>query len=104
MPLQKGSSKETISQNIRHEMHKGKPQKQAIAIAMRTAGVPKPGDTADQTPPPATTPAPSPATPSTNVTAGPKGDEKIADYRPAGPPGLSLDDIQQAADKLWNKK
>jgi hypothetical protein len=100
MPLKQGSSKETISQNIRGEMHKGKPQKQAIAIAMRTAGVPK----NDQTPPPATTPAPSPATPSTNVTAGPKGDEKIADYRPAGPPGLSLDDIQRAADKLWNKK
>jgi hypothetical protein len=81
-------------------MHKGKPQKQAIAIAMRTAGVPK----NDQTPPSATA-APSPSvTPPSNVTVGPKGDEKIADYRPAGPPGLSLDDIQQAADKLWNKK
>jgi hypothetical protein len=38
MPLQKGSSKETISSNIKTEMHAGKPQKQAIAIAMSKAG------------------------------------------------------------------
>lgn len=38
MPLKRGSSKKTISQNIRTEMHAGKPQKQAIAIAMRKAG------------------------------------------------------------------
>lgn len=39
MPLKKGKSKKVISENIRREMHRGKPQKQAIAIAMRTAGV-----------------------------------------------------------------
>lgn len=38
MPLKKGSSKKTISQNIRTEMHAGRPQKQAIAIAMSVAG------------------------------------------------------------------
>lgn len=38
MPLQKGSSKKTISNNIKTEMNAGKPQKQAIAIAMNTAG------------------------------------------------------------------
>ena len=38
MPLKKGSSKKTISSNIRTEMHAGRPQKQAIAIAMRKAG------------------------------------------------------------------
>lgn len=38
MPLKKGSSKKVISDNIRTEMAAGKPQKQAIAIAMRKAG------------------------------------------------------------------
>jgi hypothetical protein len=43
MPLKKGSSKKVISQNIKTEMHAGRPQKQAIAIAMRTAGKSKGG-------------------------------------------------------------
>lgn len=38
MPLAKGSSKKTIARNIRTEMHAGRPQKQAVAIAMSTAG------------------------------------------------------------------
>jgi len=38
MPLREGSSNKTISENIRTEMHAGKPQKQAIAIAMSQAG------------------------------------------------------------------
>ena len=38
MPLKKGSSKESISSNIRTEKKAGKPQKQAIAIALNVAG------------------------------------------------------------------
>jgi hypothetical protein len=37
MPLKKGTDRATVSQNIRTELAAGKPQKQAVAIAMSTA-------------------------------------------------------------------
>jgi hypothetical protein len=37
MPLKHGKSKKDISSNIRTEMEHGKPQKQAVAIALNIA-------------------------------------------------------------------
>lgn len=38
MPLKSGKSNKVVSENIETEMAAGKPQKQAIAIAMSVAG------------------------------------------------------------------
>ena len=38
MPLEKGKSNAAVSRNIAHLMGTGRPQQQAVAIAMKTAG------------------------------------------------------------------
>lgn len=48
MPLKAGKSKKVISKNIKTEMAAGKPQKQAVAIALNKAGVSKTKPTAQQ--------------------------------------------------------
>ena len=44
MPLKRGSSKETISKNIKQLIKEGRPTKQAIAIAFEKAGKSKKKD------------------------------------------------------------
>lgn len=41
MPLKSGKTKKVIAANVRAEMAAGKPQKQAVAIALHHAGMPK---------------------------------------------------------------
>ena len=38
MPLQRGYSRKVVSANVKTEMKAGRPQKQAVAIALRVAG------------------------------------------------------------------
>lgn len=43
MPLYKGKGRKTISRNIKTLIHEGRPQDQAVAIAMSKAGKSKKG-------------------------------------------------------------
>lgn len=38
MPLEKGSSREAVGDNVKELMASGRPQKQAVAIALKAAG------------------------------------------------------------------
>jgi hypothetical protein len=84
MPLKEGSSRETISENIKTEMEHGKPQKQAIAIAMRKAGKPKPKDSTGAF--------------STGELERPDTSVNV------GPPGMTLAEINEKNKQYWEQK
>jgi len=95
MPLEKGSSQETISHNIKTEREAGKPEKQAVAIAMNEAGKSNQKD--------ATTPDPSSGPMSTGGPVGvaenlPKTVEPVKDSSVGK--GMSLDEIKTNAKRI----
>lgn len=69
MPLEKGSSRATISHNISELVHSGREQKQAIAIAMKTAGKARDAATATTV----TTPSAAPTSMAKQKQAAPLG-------------------------------
>jgi len=115
MPLEKGSSDATVGRNIKELKSTGRPQRQAVAIAMKTAGRSKyeaggvvgyddggPADTSKSAPPPpppppakgpppskplsTSTPAPRITPPSTQVIAPPPMIDTPAPAGGARPP------------------
>jgi hypothetical protein len=107
MPLEEGSSREVVGRNIKTEMEHGKPQKQAVAIALNKAGLSN-KDANDVTqpstamPPAATGLVPAkpvePAQLVTTPTAAPRG----APAAPAG--GFTLPDKVTHADMVAASK
>jgi len=82
MPLEQGSSREAISHNIATEVAAGKPQAQAVAIALHTAK---------------------------NETMSDTNEVKFAYKDVAGPEGgsvmvgsMTLAEIQKANEKFWS--
>lgn len=71
MPLKQGSSHETVGENIKTEMEHGKPQPQAVAIALKEAGLSN------------------------------QQKDDVADYQNVTVGAQSLADIQAQADRIW---
>ena len=90
MPLEQGSSRETVSHNIETEMAHHKPQKQAIAIAMKEAGLSRNQDA-----------EPKESKAGVTLPAEPK---ELPEYKQVGAPGMTLGDIQKKNEEYWKSQ
>lgn len=101
MPLEPGKSKGAISHNIATEIEHGKPQEQAVAIAMHKAGVPKPGGDVVSGPTPQLTAVEQ----ELNDTQSPMEELMAQPHQDAEsiiPTTMTLADINERNRRLWN--
>jgi len=112
MPLEKGSSSETVGHNIEEMMHSGHPQKQAVAASLKSAGKSNQDEPAErqemaerikeQSSKDVDTPKPASGPMSTKGPIGPKVEglprttEPFAAAKDAGP-GMSFDAMRRRA-------
>jgi hypothetical protein len=97
MPLEKGSSQEVISKNIATERNAGKPEKQAVAIAMSEAGKSNKdkGSPMSKDVEESSTPVPA-----TSMPAPDKPAPQVFDARSVAPDKISMQAIKDEAKRL----
>jgi hypothetical protein len=103
MPLEKGSSREVVSRNIATEREAGKPEDQAVAIALKEAGLSHQKDAAMPAAQPKEHRAPSPG--------GPEREIRVPDAPGEELPGMpvpvtkdSLADVNKRNREKYDRK